>query len=62
MDMIAEAEAQQRAVAEAEDGNVDRLARLRGIGLTFASVLGNEVFFTRLPQPAGTGRLSRARA
>lgn len=45
MEMIAEVEAEQSAVAVAEDGNVARLARLRGIGLTFASVLGNEVFF-----------------
>ena len=28
-----------------EDGNAARLARLRGIGTTFAAVLGNEVFF-----------------
>jgi transposase len=45
MEMIAEVEAEQKAVAEAEDGPAARLAQLRGIGLTFATVLGNEVFF-----------------
>ena len=45
MEMIAEVEAEQKAVAAAEDGNAARLARLCGIGLTFASVLDNEVFF-----------------
>lgn len=45
MDMVAEVEAEQKAVAEAEDGTAARLARLRGIGVTFAAVLGNEVFF-----------------
>src|SRR3954451_7996818 len=45
MTMVAEVEAEQRAVAEAEDGPAARLAQLRGIGLTFATVLGNEVFF-----------------
>ncbi|HEV7877417.1 hypothetical protein [Bradyrhizobium sp.] len=45
MEMIAEGEAEQKAVAEAEDGPAARLAQLRGIGLTFATVLGNEVFF-----------------
>lgn len=45
MEMIAEVEAEQKAVAEAEDGVAAQLARLRGIGTTFASVLGNEVFF-----------------
>ena len=43
--MVAEVEAEQKAVAEAEDGTAARLARLRGIGITFAAVLGNEVFF-----------------
>ena len=43
--MVAEVEAEQKAVAAAEDGNAARLARLRGIGTTFAAVLGNEVFF-----------------
>src|SRR5918995_3306856 len=45
MEMVAEVEAEQKAVATAEDGNAARLARLRGIGTTFAAVLGNEVFF-----------------
>ncbi len=35
----------RKAVAEAQDGPAARLAQLRGIGLTFATVLGNEVFF-----------------
>ena len=45
MEMIAEVEAEQKAVMDAEDGRAARLARLRGIGLTFATVLDNEVFF-----------------
>jgi transposase len=45
MEMVAEVEAEQKAVAAAEDGVAARLARLRGIGGTFAAVLGNEVFF-----------------
>jgi transposase len=45
MEMVAEVEAEQKAVAAAEDGTAGRLARLRGIGTTFAAVLGNEVFF-----------------
>ncbi len=45
MEMIAEVEAEQKVAAEAEDGPAARLARLRGIGLTFATVLGDEVFF-----------------
>ena len=45
MEMIAEVEAEQTAVAEAENGPAARLAQLRGIGLAFATVLGNEVFF-----------------
>jgi transposase len=45
MEMVAEVEAEQRAVAAAEDGIAARLARLRGIGPTIAAVLGNEVFF-----------------
>src|SRR4029450_8070579 len=45
MEMVAEVEAEQKAVAEAEDGVAARLARLRGIGGTFAAVLGNKVFF-----------------
>lgn len=45
MEMIAEIEAEQKAVAVAEDGPAAQLARLRGIGTTFAAVLGNEVFF-----------------
>jgi hypothetical protein len=44
MEMIAEVEAEQTAVADAEDGPAARLVQLRGIGLTFATVLGNEVF------------------
>jgi transposase len=45
MDMLAEVEAEQKTVAATEDGVAARLARLRGIGVTFAAVLGNEVFF-----------------
>ena len=45
MEMVAEVEAEQKAVAEAEDGTAARLARLRGIGTTFAAVLGDEVLF-----------------
>ncbi len=45
MEMVAEVEAEQKAVAQAEDGTAARLARLCGIGITFAAVLGNEVFF-----------------
>jgi len=45
MEMLAEVEAEQKAVAAAEDGVAARLARLRGIGPTFAAVPGNEVFF-----------------
>ncbi len=45
MEMVAQVEAEQKAVAAAEDGPAARLARLRGIGTTFAAVLGNEVFF-----------------
>ena len=45
MEMIAEVEAEQEAVAAAADGIAARLARLRGIGPTIAAVLGNEVFF-----------------
>ena len=48
MEMVAEVEAEQRTVAEAEDGGAARLARLRGIGITFAAVLGDEVFFRDL--------------
>ena len=43
--MVAEVEAEQKAVAAAEDGDAARLARLRGIGTTFAAVPGDEVFF-----------------
>jgi transposase len=45
MEMVTEVEAEQKAAAEVEDGNAARLARLRGIGTTFAGVLGEEVFF-----------------
>ena len=45
MEMIAEVEAEQKTVAAAEDGHAARLAQLRGIGLTFATVLDNEVSF-----------------
>ena len=51
MEMVAEVEAEQKAAAEAEaeaeaeDGTAARLARLRGIGVTIAAVLGDEVFF-----------------
>jgi transposase len=45
MEMLAEVEAEQKTVAATEDGVAARLARLRGIGVTFAAVLGSEVFF-----------------
>jgi transposase len=45
MEMLAEVEAEQKIVAAPEDGVAARLARLRGIGVTFAAVLGNEVYF-----------------
>ena len=46
MDMIAEVEAEQKqAVAAEENSPAARLARLRGIGLAFGTVLGDEVFF-----------------
>jgi transposase len=45
MEMLAEVEAERKAAAAAEDGIAARLARPRGIGVTFAAVLGNEVFF-----------------
>src|SRR4051812_40112044 len=45
MEMNAEVEAEQKAVAQAQDGPAARLVQLRGIGLAFATVLGNEVFF-----------------
>ena len=45
MERVAEVEAEQKAVMDAEDGHAARLTRLRGIGLTFATVLANEVFF-----------------
>jgi transposase len=45
MEMLAEVEAEQKEVAATEDGVAARLARLRGIGVTFSAVLGNEVFF-----------------
>ena len=45
MEMVAEVEAEQKAVAATEHGVAARLARLRGVGVTFAAVLGNEVFF-----------------
>ena len=45
MEMIAEVEAEQKEVVAAENGNAAQLSRLRGIGLTFATVLDNEVLF-----------------
>ena len=45
MEMVAEVEAEQKAVMDAEDGHAARWTRLRGIGLTLATVLANEVFF-----------------
>ena len=43
--MIAEVEAEQAAVLDAEQGQAARLIRLRGIGLVSATVLADEVFF-----------------
>ena len=45
MERVAEVEAEQKAVMDAEDGHAARWTRLRGNGLTFATVLANEVFF-----------------
>jgi transposase len=45
MEMVAEVEAEQEAAAAEPAGTAARLARLRGIGATFAAVLGDEVFF-----------------
>ena len=45
MEMVAEVEAEQKAVAAEAAGTAARLARLRGIGVTIAAVLGDEVFF-----------------
>lgn len=45
IDMIAEVEAEQGQAAEKAATGAFRLNRLRGIGLTIASVLANEVFF-----------------
>jgi transposase len=45
IDMIAEVEAEQHQVAAETTTGASQLSRLRGIGLTIASVLGNEVFF-----------------
>ncbi len=45
VEMVAEVEAEQKAVAAEADGTAARLAQLRGIGVTIAAVLGNEVFF-----------------
>src|ERR671916_354220 len=54
MEMVAEVEAEQKAVMDAEDGHAARLTRLRGIGLTFATVLANEVFFRDLRHQPGS--------
>jgi transposase len=45
IDMIAEVEAEQRQAAAETATGATQLSRLRGIGLTIASVLTNEVFF-----------------
>jgi transposase len=45
IDMIAEVEAEQHQAAEKAATGATQLSRLRGIGLTIASVLANEVFF-----------------
>ncbi len=45
IDMIAEVEAEQHQVAAETTTGAPQLSRLRGIGLTIASVLVNEVFF-----------------
>src|SRR4051794_11666904 len=60
MEMIAEVEAEQKAVAQAQDGPAARLVQLRGIGLAFATVLGNEVFLYR-PGVSGHKMLLRGR-
>ena len=48
--MIAEVEAEQKEVVAAENGNAARLSRLRGIGLTFATVLDNPADAILLPK------------
>jgi transposase len=45
IDMIAEVEAEQHEAAAETTTGATQLSRLRGIGLTIASVLANEVFF-----------------
>ena len=45
IEMITELEAAQRGSAEDTAGRTVQSSRLRGIGLTIASVLTNEVFF-----------------
>lgn len=45
MEMIAEVEVEQRQAAESTTPETVQLIQLRGIGLTIASVLTNEVFF-----------------
>src|SRR3954447_16432013 len=45
IEMVAEIEAELREATQAKDGTAARLTRLRGIGLAFATVLDQEVFF-----------------
>src|SRR3954467_8362518 len=45
IEMVAEIGAELREATQAKDGTAARLTRLRGIGLAFATVLDQEVFF-----------------
>src|ERR671910_124660 len=49
MEMVAEVEAEQKAVAAEAAGAAARVARLRGIGVTIAAVLGDGGFFPDFP-------------
>lgn len=55
IEMVAEVEAEQKAVAEAENGVAAQLAQLRGVGTTFAGVPGNEVFSRDFRNRRGVG-------
>ena len=59
IDMIAEVEAEQHQVAAETTTGASQLSRLRGIGLTIASVLGKRGLLSDLSEPARDRRLSR---
>jgi transposase len=62
IDMIAEVEAEQHQAAEQSSTGATQLSRLRGIGLTIASVLANEVFFRTFHNRRAAIKPSRDRA